>query len=47
MRLILDYHGMMELSEEMISATALKVLGTDEITYQGQEHLLSHHGPYD
>ncbi len=32
-----DYHGMMELSEEMISATALKVLGTDEITYQGQE----------
>jgi lysyl-tRNA synthetase class 2 len=32
-----DYHGMMELSEEMISATALKVLGTDKITYQGQE----------
>jgi lysyl-tRNA synthetase class 2 len=32
-----DYKGMMELSEEMISHVALQVLGTTEITYQGQE----------
>ena len=32
-----DYHGMMELAENMISAVAQKVLGTSKINYQGQE----------
>ena len=32
-----DYHWMMELTEEMISTIAEKVLGTARITYQGQE----------
>ena len=30
-----DYHGMMELTENMIAAVAQKVLGTMQITYQG------------
>lgn len=32
-----DYHWMMELTENMISTIAQKVLGTMKITYQGQE----------
>jgi len=32
-----DYHWMMELTEQMISAIAQKVLGTMKITFQGQE----------
>jgi len=32
-----DYHGMMELAEDMISTVAQEVLGTMKITYQGQE----------
>lgn len=32
-----DYKGMMELAESLISSVALKVLGTTNITYQGQE----------
>jgi lysyl-tRNA synthetase class 2 len=32
-----DYHWMMELTEQMISTIALKVLGTMKITFQGQE----------
>ena len=31
-----DLYGMMELAEELISAVAQKVLGTDEIEYQGK-----------
>ncbi|RMI02877.1 MAG: lysine--tRNA ligase [Calditrichaeota bacterium] len=32
-----DYYWMMELTEEMISTVAEKVLGTTKITFQGQE----------
>lgn len=32
-----DYHWMMELTEDMISSVAQKVLGTMKISYQGQE----------
>ena len=32
-----DYYGMMELTENMISDVAREVLGTDTITYQGEE----------
>jgi lysyl-tRNA synthetase class 2 len=32
-----DYHGMMDLAEDMISTVALEVLGTTKIVYQGQE----------
>lgn len=32
-----DYHGMMELSENMISFAAKAVCGSDTISYQGQE----------
>ena len=32
-----DYQGMMELTENMINACALKACGTDQITYQGEE----------
>ena len=32
-----DYHGMMELTENMIHECALKACGTDQITYQGEE----------
>jgi lysyl-tRNA synthetase class 2 len=32
-----DYHWMMELTEQMISTIAQKVLGTMKITFQGQE----------
>lgn len=31
-----DYHGMMDLTENMISYVAEKVLGTTDITYQGK-----------
>ncbi len=32
-----DYHDMMDLTEEMFSRCAMKVLGTTKVTYQGQE----------
>ena len=32
-----DYHGMMEITEQMISNIAETVLGTSKITYQGEE----------
>jgi lysyl-tRNA synthetase class 2 len=32
-----DYHGMMEITEQMISYIAETVLGTTKITYQGEE----------
>ena len=32
-----DYHDMMNLTEEMFSRCAMKVLGTTKVTYQGQE----------
>lgn len=32
-----DYHGMMELAENLISSVAQEVLGTTKINYQGQE----------
>lgn len=32
-----DYHGMMELAEDMISTVAKEALGTTQITYQGVE----------
>lgn len=32
-----DYKGMMELTENMISSVAMEVLGTYNLTYQGQE----------
>ena len=37
-----DYHGMMDLVEEMMKTVAMKVCGTLQITYQGQEIDLSH-----
>ncbi len=33
----IDYHGVMELTENMISTVAQKVLGTMKVTYGGQE----------
>lgn len=32
-----DYHDMMKLTEEMVSSVAKSVLGTDLVTYQGEE----------
>ncbi len=32
-----DYHDMMDLTEELFSKCAIKVVGTTKITYQGQE----------
>ncbi len=32
-----DYHDMMDLTEEMFSRCAMKVLGKTKVTYQGQE----------
>lgn len=32
-----DYHGMMNLAEDLISTVAKEVLGTTKVTYQGQE----------
>ena len=32
-----DYHDMMDITEEIVSKVAQKVLGTTRITYQGQE----------
>ena len=32
-----DYHDMMDLTEELFSKCAMKVVGTTKITYQGQE----------
>ncbi|NLF79820.1 MAG: lysine--tRNA ligase [Clostridia bacterium] len=32
-----DYQGMMELTEQMVEAVSLEVLGTDTINYQGRE----------
>ena len=32
-----DYHDMMDLTEEMFSRCAMKVLGTTKVIYQGQE----------
>ena len=37
-----DYHGMMDLVEEMMKTVAMKVCGTLTIPYQGQEIDLSH-----
>ena len=37
-----DYHGMMDLVEEMMKTVAQKVCGTLQITYQGKEIDLSH-----
>lgn len=32
-----DYHGMMDLTEELIRSVAMKVLGTTTVTYDGEE----------
>ena len=32
-----DFHDMMDLTEELFSKTAMEVLGTTKVTYQGQE----------
>ncbi len=32
-----DYHGMMELTENLISSVAKEILGSDKINFQGQE----------
>lgn len=37
-----DYHGMMDLVEEMMKTVAMKVCGTLNINYQGKEIDLSH-----
>ena len=37
-----DFHGMMDLVEEMMKTVAMKVCGTLQITYQGKEIDLSH-----
>ena len=37
-----DFHGMMDLVEEMMKAVAMKVCGTLQITYQGKDIDLSH-----
>lgn len=37
-----DYHGMMDLVEEMMKTVALKVCGTLTVPYQGQQIDLSH-----
>ncbi len=37
-----DYHGMMDLVEEMMKTVAMNVCGTLQITYQGKEIDLSH-----
>ena len=37
-----DYHGMMDLVEEMMKTVAMKVCGSLQITYQGKEIDLSH-----
>ncbi len=37
-----DYHGMMDLVEELMKTVAQKVCGTLQITYQGQKIDLSH-----
>ena len=37
-----DYHGMMDLVEEMMKTVALNVCGTLQISYQGQQIDLSH-----
>ncbi len=37
-----DFHGMMDLVEDMMKTVALKVCGTLQITYQGKEIDLSH-----
>jgi len=37
-----DYHGMMDLVEEMMKTVAMKVCSTLQITYQGQDIDLSH-----
>ncbi|HHV31029.1 lysine--tRNA ligase [Caproiciproducens sp. LBM24188] len=36
-----DYHGMMEITENLIHACAMKACGTDQITYQGEQVDLS------
>ena len=37
-----DFHGMMDLVEEMMKTVAMKVCGTLQITYQGKDIDLSH-----
>ena len=37
-----DYHGMMDLVEEMMKTVAMKVCGTLQISYQGKDIDLSH-----
>ena len=37
-----DFHGMMDLVEEMMTTVAMKVCGTLQITYQGKDIDLSH-----
>ena len=37
-----DFHGMMDLVEEMMKAVAMKVCGTLQISYQGKDIDLSH-----
>ena len=36
-----DYHGMMDITEQLIHACAMEACGTDQISYQGQEVSLS------
>ena len=32
-----DYHGMMDLFEELLSSAAMEILGTYKVEWQGQE----------
>ena len=36
-----DYHGMMEITEQLVNTAAKEVCGTEKVVYQGEEIDLS------